>query len=114
MPGLYDQIYRLVAMVPAGKVSTYGDIATALGTCDARTVGYALNALAPGRAQDVPWQRIVNSKGGISTPGLEQRMLLEAEGVVFDERGYIPLRRFRWLGPGTDEETGDEAQPTLF
>jgi methylated-DNA-protein-cysteine methyltransferase-like protein len=113
-PGLYEQIYGLVALVPAGKVATYGDIATALGTCSARTVGYALNALPPGSEKEVPWQRIVNSKGGISTPGSDQRSLLEAEGVLFDERGCIPLRRFRWQGPGASEEAGDQEQMSLF
>ena len=113
-PGLYEQIYGLVALVPAGKVATYGDIATALGTCGARTVGYALNALPPGREKDVPWQRIVNGKGGISTPGPEQRLLLEAEGVAFGERGLIPLRRFRWQGPGASEEQEAEEQMSLF
>jgi methylated-DNA-protein-cysteine methyltransferase-like protein len=113
-PALYEQIYRLVAMVPPGKVATYGDIAAVLGTCDARTVGYALNALPPGREQEVPWQRIVNSKGGISTPGPEQRALLEAEGVGFDERGLIALRRFRWQGPQAEDDMGGEEQLALF
>jgi methylated-DNA-protein-cysteine methyltransferase-like protein len=113
-PALYERIYRLVAMVPSGKVATYGDISAVLGTCDARTVGYALNALPPGREQEVPWQRIVNSKGGISTPGPEQQARLEAEGVVFDERGLIPLRRFRWQGPAANDNTGGEEQLALF
>ncbi len=112
-PALYEQIYGLVAMVPAGKVATYGDIAGILGTCEARTVGYALNALPPGRDREVPWQRIVNSRGGVSTPGPDQRALLEAEGVVFDERGYIPLSRYRWQGP-VDDDAGGEQQLALF
>ena len=113
LPPLYEQIYRLVAMLPTGKVSTYGDIASALGTCDARTVGYALNALPSERSHDVPWQRIVNSKGGISTPGPDQRAILEEEGIVFDERGYIPLHRYRWQGPEGDDATAEE-QLSLF
>jgi methylated-DNA-protein-cysteine methyltransferase-like protein len=104
-PALYERIYALVALVPLGKVATYGDIA-ALANCDARTVGYALNALPAGRPE-VPWQRIVNSQGGISTSGPGQRRLLEAEGIAFDARGRIPLSRFRWKGPGVDE-SGDE------
>jgi len=102
-PPLYERIYDLVALVPPGQVATYGDIAAILMSCDARTVGYALNALPRERA-DVPWQRIVNSQGGISTPGTTQRTLLEAEGIAFDERGRIPLTRFRWKGPDLEDE----------
>ena len=102
-PPLYGRIYALVALVPPGKVATYGDIAAILVSCDARAVGYALNAL-PSDRTDVPWQRIVNSQGGISTPGTTQRTMLEAEGIAFDARGRIPLNRFRWKGPGLEDE----------
>ncbi|MDB5074178.1 MAG: putative methyltransferase [Chloroflexi bacterium] len=114
---LYDRIYALVSLVPPGKVATYGDIAEIVGGCDARTVGYALNSLPKSREHDVPWQRIINSQGGISTRGTEQRAILEAEGIVFDERGRIPLSRFRWKGPGIDgdaDEEDDAGQLPLF
>jgi methylated-DNA-protein-cysteine methyltransferase-like protein len=114
---LYDRIYALVSLVPPGKVATYGDIAEIVGGCNARTVGYALNALPKSREHDVPWQRIINSQGGISTGGVEQRAILEAEGIVFDERGRIPLNRFRWKGPGLDsgaDEEDDSGQLPLF
>jgi methylated-DNA-protein-cysteine methyltransferase related protein len=107
-PGLYERIYQLIALVPPGKVATYGDIANILGGCEARTVGYALNALPAGR-DDVPWQRIVNSQGGISTRGTDQRALLEGEGILFDAHGRIPLNRFRWQGPGFEDQPQDEA-----
>jgi methylated-DNA-protein-cysteine methyltransferase-like protein len=97
--GLNERIYETVKQVPRGMVATYGDIAAIVGGCDARTVGYALNELPKGRDQEVPWQRIINSQGGISTHGVDQRRILEAEGVVFDERGRVPLARFRWPGP---------------
>lgn len=51
---------------------------------------------------DVPWWRVVK-KGGSISPGPpgdqrpdEQRKLLEAEGVSFDERGRIDLDKFGW------------------
>ena len=54
---------------------------------------------------NVPWQRIVNSEGKISARRrggeTEQRQLLEDEGVVFDDRGRINLKRFQWPGPQT-------------
>lgn len=99
---LYEKIYSVVEQVPAGQVASYGDIATIVGGgCDARTVGYALNELPPGRLS-VPWQRVINRQGGISTRGLQQRQLLEDEGVPFDEQGNVIMVRCRWLGPSAE------------
>jgi len=100
---LYERIYQVVAKVPRGAVATYGDIAAVVGGgCDARTVGYALGELPPGRAETVPWQRVVNREGGISTRGLLQRDLLEQEGVAFDDQGRALLPRHRWPGPSPE------------
>ena len=101
---LYERIYAGVALTPHGKVATYGDIATIVGDgCDARTVGYALNEIPKGRLDTVPWQRIINGKGGVSTRGPRQRELLEGEGIVFDARGLVPLDTYRWEGPTPDQ-----------
>jgi methylated-DNA-protein-cysteine methyltransferase-like protein len=54
------------------------------------------------QASRVPWQRVINREGGVSTRGLEQRHLLESEGVSFDERERVPLSRFRWAGPSPE------------
>jgi methylated-DNA-protein-cysteine methyltransferase-like protein len=99
---LYERIYDVIAQVPRGMVATYGDIAAIVGGgCDARTVGYALGDMPPQRA-DLPWQRIVAKEGGISTRGLRQRQLLEAEGVEFDERDRVIMTRFHWAGPSAE------------
>jgi methylated-DNA-protein-cysteine methyltransferase-like protein len=51
---------------------------------------------------DIPWQRVVNSKGEISERnGLEAKrhtLLLEDEGVVFGARGRIDMKRHGWNG----------------
>jgi methylated-DNA-protein-cysteine methyltransferase-like protein len=94
------RIWAVVRRVPRGRVATYGQIATIAGLDGhARQVGYALAALPQG--SDVPWHRIVNSFGEISArSGGDshelQRLLLEAEGVEFDSKGRIDLRRYRW------------------
>jgi methylated-DNA-protein-cysteine methyltransferase related protein len=100
---LYERIYLVVQQVPHGAVATYGDIAAVVAEgCDARTVGYALNELRKGREDEVPWQRIVNAQGGISTPGSLQREVLASEGIPSDLRGRIDLARYRWPGPDRD------------
>ncbi len=95
----YERIYTVVGQVPRGEVATYGDIATIVGNgCEARVVGHALGALGA-RAASVPWQRILSRSGGISTPGADQRKLLEAEGVTFDDKGHVVMERHHWVGP---------------
>ncbi len=100
MSDSYERIYATVRRVPRGKVATYGQIAALAGLPrHARQVGYALHALPPGSR--VPWHRVVNAKGQISLRAElyaenVQRVLLEQERVVFNERGQISLERFQW------------------
>ncbi len=98
---LFARIWELVKQVPRGQVASYGQIAEIVGQgCDARRVGYAMHGTPEGSG--VPWQRIVNREGKISQPGaggVIQRMRLEAEGIVFDKRGRIDMKRFGWPGP---------------
>ena len=96
----YPRIYAVVRRIPRGRVATYGQVADLadLPGC-ARQVGYALHALS--EDSGVPWQRVVNVRGQISLRrerGIEpiQQQLLEAEGVEFDGRGRIDLRRAQW------------------
>ena len=102
-----QQVWQIVRQIPAGKVASYGQIAGMIqppGGMDpnrylavgARWVGGAM-ANCPA---NVPWQRVVNAQGKISPrPGAEmQQEMLEAEGVVFDERGRIDLHAYGWEG----------------
>lgn len=111
-------VWNLVRRIPRGRVAAYGQIALMLPpppgvefeayrAFGPRWVGGAM-ANCP---DDVPWQRVVNAKGEISPrPGARrQRELLEAEGVVFDEKGRVDFKKFGWKG--LDEEP---SQPTLF
>jgi methylated-DNA-protein-cysteine methyltransferase related protein len=96
----YQRIYRVVRRIPKGRVATYGQVASLAGLAGhARQVGYALHALPQGSI--VPWHRVVNAAGRISTratPGgeLVQRILLEREGIALDARGTVSLDRLRW------------------
>jgi methylated-DNA-protein-cysteine methyltransferase-like protein len=99
----FEQVYRIASMIPRGQVATYGQIAIYLGNPQgARTVGWALSSLPTG--MEVPWHRVVNSRGRISGPPSgyrvhEQRALLEEEGIIFDDSGCIDLSRYGWTMP---------------
>jgi len=96
----YDRIYAVVRRIPRGRVATYGQVAALAGLDGhARQVGYALHALPTDN--ELPWHRVVNARGEVSPrSGGDshelQRMLLEAEGVEFDARGRMDLKRFGW------------------
>ena len=94
----HRRILAIVSRIPRGRIATYGQIARLAGLPGhARLVGYALHALPESTV--VPWQRVVNAQGGLSTPpghDIRQRHLLEREGVRFDARGRIPLASFQW------------------
>ena len=83
----FKQVYRVVGAIPPGRVLTYGQIATLLGTpYQARQVGWAMHGCPLG----LPWHRVVGAGGRLLTrspspPGgsLQQRQLLEQEGVLF-------------------------------
>ena len=66
----------------------------------ARMVGWALHSLPEGSA--TPWHRVINASGTISPrgPGAAemQRVLLEEEGIPFDEGGRVDLERYGWDG----------------
>jgi len=104
-PRFQRAVYQVVARIPRGRVATYGQIAAILGhPRAARAVGTALHWLPRELEPRVPWQRVINAAGRIShrgdiiRPDL-QRLLLEEEGVEFDRRAVVDLRRFRWRGP---------------
>jgi methylated-DNA-protein-cysteine methyltransferase-like protein len=101
-------VWEVVRKIPPGKVATYGQIAGLVGpppgmalqdyrAFGPRWVGGAMAACPEG----VPWQRVINAQGKISLPGASkqrQQELLEAEGVPFDERGHVDLKKYQWDG----------------
>ena len=97
MKGFYEQVYDVVAKIPAGKVTTYGDIAKMLGhPRAARFVGYAMNASC--ETDDLPWHRVTFADGRTWDGQWErvQRDLLTAEGVGFTKDGHIDVKKYRW------------------
>ena len=86
-----ERVRALVATIPAGKVATYGDIASAAGLSSPRIVGWIMRT----DSADLPWHRVIRSSGR-PAPHLATRQLelLRAEGVLAVD-GKVPLRDVR-------------------
>ena len=110
----HQQVWQIVRQVPRGRVVTYGQVARMIppppgveiesyAAFAPRWVGGAMAACP----DDVPWQRVINSKGEISVrSGAErQRVLLEQEGVEFDTKGRIDMKKFGWTGSAEEQGT---------
>jgi methylated-DNA-protein-cysteine methyltransferase-like protein len=105
-PDFYKQVYAVARRIPRGRVTSYGRIAAMLGRPNAaRAVGYALAALAGKRESDppVPWQRVINHAGRISTPDMDggaslQAQLLRDEGVAVSDDLRVDLSVYLWEG----------------
>ncbi|MEX0770126.1 MAG: MGMT family protein [Balneolaceae bacterium] len=98
----YRRVYRIVAEIPPGRVTTYGAIARYLGVgSGARMVGYALNNLAGNETEgDVPAHRVVNRLGQLTGrswfQGNSMKEKLEQEGVGFTDEFQIDIRKYFW------------------
>lgn len=92
---LVYEILSAVNEIPEGRVASYGQIATLIGReKNSRLVGKVLS-----RADlygDYPCHRVVNHAGRTAPGFLDQRMLLEQEGVAFKENGCVDMKRFQW------------------
>ncbi|MDH0053288.1 methylated-DNA-protein-cysteine methyltransferase-like protein [Pantoea sp. PA1] len=93
-----QRIWQIVAAIPSGSVTTYGDVALLAGSPRAaRQVGGVLSRLPEGST--LPWHRVINRHGTISLQGdrlFRQRDALEAEGVEVSDAGEIDLDQYRW------------------
>ena len=99
MGKIFEQVYDLVKKVPKGKVVTYGQVSEQIASCPPRVVGYAMAAVED---PEIPWQRVINSKGEVSPRvwgdgSVTQQEILTAEGVQFNQNGKVNLRKFRYI-----------------
>lgn len=104
-PAAHDQaqrIYSVVRAIPRGRVATYGQLALLAGI----PAGHRIAARALAHCPDgLPWYRVLAKKDArrakiaVADPDHErmQRARLAAEGVTFDDGGYVVLRQFGWL-----------------
>ena len=92
---LVYEILSVVGEIPEGRVASYGQIAALIGReKNSRLVGKALS-----RSEiygSYPCHRVFNHAGRLAPGFLDQRSLLEQEGVAFKENGCVDMERFRW------------------
>jgi methylated-DNA-protein-cysteine methyltransferase related protein len=117
--GFRARVLAVVRAIPAGQVATYGQVALMVGAPRAaRQVGGVL--YRSGDEPGLPWHRVVNAAGGISThkvgAGALQEALLRAEGIPVGPRG-VDLQRYGWrpaveaLSSGLGSELNSGAAP---
>lgn len=95
-----ERVQALVAQIPKGRVMTYGQLAALCGNARAARI---VGGIAHFGDPDLPWQRVVNKKGGLAAgyPGgrTGHKAHLEAEGVeVIDDEGnyYVDIDKLIW------------------
>src|SRR5215217_8711892 len=97
-PKYRERVYAIVRRIPSGRVMTYGQIAELLGNgYTPRTVGFCMHS----SPEDIPWHRVLNAQGKTSTgkivlPHDKQQLMLEQEGVIFDN-ARCDLEKFLYI-----------------
>jgi methylated-DNA-protein-cysteine methyltransferase-like protein len=96
-PGFRARVEDVVRQIPRGRVMTYGQIAAMAGSAyAARIVGGIAHFGDP----ELPWQRVVNKKGGLASgyPGgrAGHAEALRAEGIEVSEDYYVNVQDLLW------------------
>ena len=93
----YDErVLEVVALIPPGRVMSYGDVAEYLGAGGPRQVGRAMSR----GTGDLPWWRVLHADG-TPPPGKERECLelLRGEAAPLRPDGSrVDMRRARWDG----------------
>ena len=101
MPSEFTQeVIKIIKNIPAGKVLTYGMIAKMAGNPRAaRQVSWILHSST--KKYDLPWHRVINSKGLIVLASDEdryyQKNLLIEEGINFKSEFGLDLKKYLWV-----------------
>ena len=97
----FELVYEVARQIPRGRVTSYGAIATCLGTrLSARMVGWAMNGAGNVRPK-VPAHRVVNRNGVLSgkhhfgEPGAMEK-LLKKEGIRVKDDTIVDFQKLFW------------------
>ncbi len=97
-PDFIDDVYRIVQLIPRGKVTSYGAIAKSLGVAkSSRMVGWALNKASV----TIPAHRVVNRNGLLTGKAAfgqqnEMKKLLEQEGISVVDDKVVDFEKYFW------------------
>ena len=99
-PNFFDSVYQVARLIPIGRVTSYGAIASYLGTKgSSRMVGYAMQACGTANPP-VPAHRVVNRQGLLTAKfhfgGNLMRELLESEGVQVKDDQVQDFKTVFW------------------
>lgn len=94
-----EDVVSIIKKIPSGKVMTYGQIAKCAGSPrGARQVVRILHTMS--QKHKLPWHRVINAKGEIGLKSedgyIDQKMMLEGEGVVFLPNSKVDLTIYRY------------------
>ena len=96
----FERVYQVARKIPAGRVTSYGAIARAIGAGkSARMVGYAMNASH--NLPDIPAHRVVNRNGLLTGKHHFQgtslmQQLLENEGIQVKNNQILDFDKHFW------------------
>lgn len=93
-----ERVYRLVALIPQGKVATYGQVAT---LCGAAWAAWEVGQIAHTGPSSLPWQRVVSKSGGLAAgwPGggrAAHAAALRNDGIEVSEDYKVDLTTLLW------------------
>lgn len=92
-----DRVFAYVALIPEGRVMTYGQLAALAG---AAWAAWEVGQIAHYGPAELPWQRVVNKQGGLAKgyPGSldGHKKALEAEGIEVSEDYRVDVGKLLW------------------
>jgi methylated-DNA-protein-cysteine methyltransferase-like protein len=92
-----ERVNALVSQIPRGRVMTYGQLAALCGNARAAKI---VGGIAHFGDPDLPWQRVVNKKGGLASgyPGgrAAHKQHLESEDVTVSDDYYVNVEELLW------------------
>lgn len=100
-PSFKQQVYELVGSIPAGRLMTYGQIAT---LCGQPRSAWEVGQIAHFGPTDLPWHRVVNKNGGLAkgwpSGGRDAHMAqLKADGVKVNNY-IVDIKTLQWWPNG--------------
>ncbi|MGI0133991.1 MAG: MGMT family protein [Candidatus Micrarchaeaceae archaeon] len=95
--GFRERVEAVVAQSPYGRVMTYGQLAALCGNARAARI---VGGIAHFGDPSLPWQRVVNKRGGLALgyPGgrAGHKAVLEAEGISVNGDYYVRVQELIW------------------